>query len=340
MVQQGGQQDSWDVEQQCSDGCAVERGWVGRGAHAGCSASSFRCCRLLCRMPRSSLSALRARWNAAHRRPPRTQSHPHALPVSVQAAPQRANTDAAQHGETGAASACSQPARPAAAQGRTEARQVDGHAEQALQPDAERLAAARQQRVIDRVLLEAQDDLQGDLPAAPRPRQRRRRRETLGARSRQALGATRNVYSLDLSKPLTRPCCSQAAQQRCAMSTICGTNTATALAVKAGLRICAPRPARQQRLTSVTGPPAGRGTERKAGRRCCLCMKCRGKHLAKAHVRIALRAADRIRAQQQVRRLGPVACEAGVCFACGLQQHLRIQCTKHCVADKQCIAGS
>lgn len=63
--------------------------------------------------------------------------------------------------------------------------------------------------------------------------------QTLGARSRQALGATRNVYSLDLSKPLTRPCCSQAAQQRCAMSTICGTNTATALAVKAGLRICA-----------------------------------------------------------------------------------------------------
>lgn len=29
-------------------------------------------------------------------------------------------------------------------------------------------------------------------------------------------------------------------------------------------------------------------------------------------MRLALRAADRVRAQQQVRRLGPVACEAGV----------------------------
>ena len=57
-------------------------------------------------------------------------------------------------------------------------------------------------------------------------------------------------------------------------------------------------------------------------------------------MRLALRAADGVRAQQQVSRLGPVACEAGVCFACGLQQHLCMQCTKLRAADKQCMAGS
>lgn len=138
---------------------------MGRGAHSGCSASSFRCWRLLCRMPRSSLSALRARWNAAHRRP-------HGL--SLLRPCRRPGPAECKHGRS-AARGCArrqhllQPASTAAGSaGRTEARQVEGHAEQAQQPDAERLAAARQQRIIDRVLLKAQDDLQGDLPAAPR----------------------------------------------------------------------------------------------------------------------------------------------------------------------------
>jgi len=87
---------------------------VGRGAHSGYSASSFRCWRLLCRMPRSSLSALRARWNAAHRRPPG---------LSLLRPCRRPGPAECKHGRGAARGCarrphlCSQPARLPAAQG-------------------------------------------------------------------------------------------------------------------------------------------------------------------------------------------------------------------------------